>query len=186
MTRIDRVELTAFTFEIADEVTTGYDRDDWSHWDERLGGACFTVRDKVLAEESFVAVTTVPASGGRCRVTEGLWHCPYTGLTFTDSADVDIDHVVALAEAHRSGGHAWTSERKRAYANHLDYAHHLLAVDEVANQHVKSDSDPSEYLPLNFAFRCRYVEIWLTIKHIWGLNMNQDEADAISVVLAGC
>ena len=58
-----------FTFEIADEVTTGYDRHDWSHWDEKLGGACFTVRDKVLAEESFIAVTTVPASNSRCRVS---------------------------------------------------------------------------------------------------------------------
>ncbi len=174
-----------FVFEIADEVNTGYDRDDWPHWDKRVGGGCFTVRDKVLAEESFVPVETVPASGGRCRVVKGLWNDPYTGMTFTESSDVDIDHVVPLKEAHGSGGHAWTREKRRAYANHLNYSHHLIVVDDSTNQTAKSDRDPAGYLPIG-SFQCEYVEIWLRIKRTWGLNMDQVEADAISAVLAGC
>ena len=175
-----------FTFEIADEVPQGYDRDDWPHWDEHVGGDCFTVRDKVLAEESFTPVRTVPASNGRCRVVEGLWHGPYTGLSFTDSGDVDIDHVVPLKEAHRSGGHSWDRERRRAYANHLNYAHHLIAVEKSTNRNVKSDRDPDGYLPQAASYRCEYVEIWIRIKHAWNLNMDQDEIDAINEVLAGC
>ncbi len=174
-----------FVFGIANEVNTGYDRDDWPHWDKRVGGGCFTVRDKVLAEESFVPVETVPASGGRCRVVKGLWNDPYTGMTFTESSDVDIDHVVPLKEAHGSGGHSWTREKRRAYANHLSYSHHLIAVDDDTNQNAKSDRDPNEYLPVA-EFRCEYVEIWMRIKRAWNLNMDQAEADAISTVLAGC
>ncbi len=174
-----------FVFEIAPEMNAGYDRDDWPHWDEGLGGGCFTVRDKVLAEESFVPVETVPASGGRCRVVKGLWNDPYTGLTFTESSDVDIDHVVPLKEAHGSGGHAWTRERRRAYANYLNYSHHLIVVDDRENQTVKRDRDPAEYLPIG-AFECEYVEVWLRIKRTWGLNMDQTEVDAINAVLAGC
>lgn len=174
-----------FVFEIADEVNAGYNRDDWPHWDKDVGGGCFTVRDKVLAEESFVPVETVPASRGRCRVVKGLWNDPYTGLTFTESSDVDIDHVVPLKEAHGSGGHGWTRERRRAYANYLAYSHHLIAVDDSTNQTAKSDRDPSEYLPVA-SFQCRYVEVWLRIKETWNLSMDQAEADAIAAVLAGC
>ncbi len=174
-----------FVFGIANEVNAGYDRDDWPHWDKRVGGGCFTVRDKVLAEESFVPVETVPASGGRCRVVKGLWNDPYTGMTFTESSDVDIDHVVPLKEAHGSGGHAWTREKRRAYANHLNYSHHLIVVDDSTNQTAKSDRDPAEYLPIG-SFQCEYVEIWLRIKRTWGLNMDQAEVDAINAVLAGC
>ena len=174
-----------FVFEIAPEQNAGYDRNDWPHWDEDLGGGCFTVRDKVLAEESFVPVETVMNTAGRCRVVRGLWHDPYTGLSFTESSDVDIDHVVPLKEAHGSGGHAWTREKRRAYANHLNYSHHLIVVDDRTNQTAKSDRDPAEYLPIG-SFQCEYVEIWLRIKRTWGLNMDQAEVDAINAVLAGC
>lgn len=138
----------------------------------------------MLAEESFAPVVTVPASQGRCRVTEGLWHDPYTGMTFTRSNQIQIDHVVALSEAHKSGGHAWTEERKQLYANDLIYSHHLIAVHGPENN-TKSDRDPKDYLPVP-EFQCGYVKIWLTIKFRWGLNMDQGEADRIRQVLAGC
>jgi len=108
-----------------------YDRDEWPHWSS-VPGSCMTVRDKVLAEESLIAVTTV-LSGVRCRVTTGLWVCPYTGERFTDSSDVDVDHVVPLLEAFQSGGHDWDREERRAYANDLSNANHLMIVDDGEN-----------------------------------------------------
>ena len=69
-----------FVFEIAPKMNAGYDRDEWPHWDEKVGGGCFTVRDKALAEESFVPVETVMNSSGRCRVVRGLWHDPYSEI----------------------------------------------------------------------------------------------------------
>ncbi len=174
-----------FIFEITPEMNAGYDRDDWPHWDEKVGGGCFTVRDKVLAEESFLPVETSMNNSGRCRVVRGLWHDLYTGLTFTESSDVDIDHVVPLKEAHGSGGHAWTREKRRTFANHLNYSHHLIVVDDGTNQTAKSDRDPAGFLPIG-SFQCGYVEIWLRIKRTWGLNMDQAEVDAINAVLADC
>ena len=68
----------SFVFEIVPEMNAGYDRDDWPHWNENIGGGCFTVHDKVLAEESFVPVETSMNSSGRCRVVRGPWHDPYS------------------------------------------------------------------------------------------------------------
>ena len=163
----------SYTLAISEEHSAGYDRDDWSHWDS-LEGSCMSVRDKVLAEESFVPVTTVSASGGRCRVTTGLWVCPYTGATYTDSSDVDVDHLVPLAEAHQSGGYGWDAERRRAYANDLSHANHLIIVDDSENQS-KSDGDPTEYLPRN-EFLLTYLQAWVRVKARWGLSVDSEEA----------
>lgn len=179
------IERQTFTFEIAPEHEQGYDRDDWPHWNKHVGGQCFTVRDKVLAEESLIPVVTVPGASGRCRVTLGWWRDPYTGSELGRSSDVDVDHVVPLKEAHDSGGHAWTKKRRRAYANDLSYSWHLIAVEDNENQS-KSDADPADYLPPNTDFRCQYLEAWIRIKDEWGLNMDQQEADSVAAALGGC
>jgi hypothetical protein len=46
-----------------------------------------------------------------CSITAGTWLDPYTGQTLTDSSEVDIDHVVPLANAWRSGASsaAWST-----------------------------------------------------------------------------
>lgn len=175
----------SFVLDIEPETIGGYDRDDWPHWTEKLGGHCFTVRDKVLAEESFLPVTTVPASNGRCRVVTGHWHGLYTGENFDSSSGVDIDHVVPLHEAHKSGGHAWDIERRREYANDLSYKDHLIVVKKSENRTAKSDKDPAEYLP-RAEFQCDYVKAWIRIKDRWELSADQDEIDAINGVLLSC
>ncbi len=43
----------------------------------------------------------------------------YDGLTFTNPSDLDIDHVVPLAEAWRSGASSWTTTTRQAFANDL-------------------------------------------------------------------
>ena len=40
-------------------------------------------------------------------------------MTLNSASDVDIDHVVPLAEAWRSGADSWTTDRRRAFANDL-------------------------------------------------------------------
>jgi len=63
------------------------------------------------------------------------WIDPYTGMTFSQASDLDIDHVVPLAHAHRTGGANWSREQKGQFANDSD---NPLAVDDRTNQ-VKSD-----------------------------------------------
>ncbi len=49
-----------------------------------------------------------------CSVT-GTWLDPYTGTTLTDSADVDVDYVVPLANAWKSGASRWGAAEREAY-----------------------------------------------------------------------
>lgn len=172
---------------IAPEVPARYDRDDWPHWDQHIGGGCFTVRDKVLAEESYAPVVTAGGQqGGRCEVVRGLlWYGPYTGMTFTDTGALDIDHLVPLKEAHESGGYAWTPAARRAYANYLGHDDHLVAVHASENRR-KGARDPAGYLPPNEAIRCEYLGEWIHVKATWGLTMDRREADAITTALGGC
>jgi hypothetical protein len=90
----------------------GYDRDLFPHWISQ-GGGCDS-RDRVLIRDA----RDVNVSSD-CRITSGAWRSFYDGLTFTDSSQVDIDHVVPLANAWRSGAKRWPRERRRAFANTL-------------------------------------------------------------------
>ena len=62
------------------------------------------------------------------RVASVQWVAPFTGAIVTDPSKLDIDHLVPLDIDHRSGGQAWDSDRKRAYANDLTNPAHLADV----------------------------------------------------------
>ena len=167
---------------IEPEVDAPYDRSQYGGWTD-ADGDCMNTRHEVLAAESLVPSILSPDG---CKVVAGLWFGFYTGRTFTDPRDLDIDHLVPLKEAYQSGGWAWTRERRRAYANDLDNPGHLIAVDRRANRR-KGARDPAEWLPSNEAFLCAYVLAWVADKRAWRLSMDQAEAAAIEQVLAaGC
>ena len=75
----------------------------------------------------------------------GKWLDPYTGQIFTNPGDLDIDHMVPLAEAHRSGADTWTAEQREDYANDLFHTDGLIAVSASANRS-KGSRDPSQWL----------------------------------------
>jgi hypothetical protein len=66
-----------------------------------------------------------------CSITSGEWLDPYTGTTLEVSGDVDIDHIVPLANAWRSGANDWDESQREAYANDPGV---LLSVDDSAKQ----------------------------------------------------
>ncbi len=158
-----------------------YDRDLYRHWTD-ADGDCQDARQEVLIAES-VQIPEMDERG--CRVVSGRWLDPYTGLTFTDPGDLDIDHFIPLAEVHRSGGDTWTAERREAYANDLFHRDGLIAVSASANRS-KGDRDPADWLPPNESYQCDYVRKWVLIKVTWGLDMDADEQGAVQRVLAGC
>ena len=49
----------------------------------------------------------------------GQSYSGYDGVTTSNQADVEIDHVVALKEAWDSGAFAWDAARQAAYGNDL-------------------------------------------------------------------
>lgn len=157
----------------------GYKRSLFPHW-STLSNGC-SVREQVLILESLINATV---SSKGCRVISGEWFSTYDNTRFYDPSYIEIDHVVALAEAWDSGAWSWTTAKRRAFANDLTNTASLRAVSGVSNQ-VKSASDPSQWLPVA-EFRCAYVSEWVSIKARWGLSVDVRERDAIKAALRTC
>ena len=159
-----------------------YDRNHWRHWSD-ADGDCQHTRNEVLIAES--AVPAQFASEERCRVESGWWTGPYTGERFTSASEVDVDHMVPLANAHRSGGWAWSRQRKAEYANYLGYDNHLIAADREANR-AKSDHGPEGWRPPREGYWCVYAVDWVAIKNAWGLTVTEAEYAALREMLLTC
>jgi len=169
-TSVDTTEVT---------VASPYNRDDYlPAWGDD-DGDCINTRHEVLIIESLVPVTM---NDSGCLVSTGEWYDPITGWTFTESSDVDIDHHVALSEAHRSGADVWPSEEKKAFANDLLNSFSLQAMDDSTNSS-KSDKDPANWLPPNEGHHCDYVKNWVEVKSLYNLTYDDAEKVAIEAIL---
>ncbi|MBU2076222.1 MAG: HNH endonuclease family protein [Actinobacteria bacterium] len=167
-----------------------YDRSAFGQdWFDSDGNGC-NQRDDVLMRDA-VPGTVELAVQGSCDhdVLAGTWNDPYTGaqLTFDDlktpeqAMALQIDHVVPLAEAWRSGADAWSAGRRVAFANDLA---NLLAVDGEANQ-AKSDSGPEDWMPVD-GFACEYVQAWVATKERYRLGVDKVERTALLTQFAEC
>ena len=174
------VELPALA-EIPDDLPE-YDRGDWRHWLD-ADRDCQNTRHEALAAESAAAVAFATPEG--CRVAAGRWHDPYTGLTITDPSVLDIDHLVPLYNAHRSGGWRWDAQRKADYANDLQDPAHLIAVRNRENRQKGADG-PEDWRPPNTAYWCQYAVSWAGVKVRWGLTATARELQALREMLATC
>ncbi|QXC60787.1 HNH endonuclease family protein [Aquihabitans sp. G128] len=151
--------------------------DDWSY---DPATKCNT-RERVLIEESLVP----PVVDAQCRSTGGRWRSVYDGVVVTEVAKLQIDHLIPLADAWRSGASAWTDERRLAFANDLDDPDTLVAVTASTNES-KSDRTPDEWLPPDRTAWCTYAEDWVDVKARWGLTVTLAEKATLVQVLAGC
>ena len=159
-----------------------YDRDDWDHWND-ADGDCQDARQEALIDESSIPVTFT--DNPMCKVASGKWTDPYTGDVVEDPSKLDVDHMVPLANAHDSGGHAWDEDRKAQYANSLDYPGHLIATTASANRS-KGRKGPDEWRPPDQAYWCQYAIDWIVIKKAWGLTATEAESAALRVMLDTC
>ena len=115
----------------------GYSRALFPHWTS--SGGC-TARQTVLKRDGIDVVVD-----SQCQPVAGRWYSPYDHVTLYSASQVDIDHVVPLAEAWRSGAHAWSTAQRRAFANDLG-GPQLRAVSAVSNR-AKGDQDPATWKP---------------------------------------
>ena len=159
-----------------------YDRRGWKHWSD-ADRDCQDARQEVLIAESLAPVGYVDER--ECRVDTGSWIGPYTGETFDDPRDLDVDHMVPLGNAHLSGGWAWDAERKELYANDLSYPDHLIAVQARANR-AKGARGPEEWKPPLRSYWCVYAIDWIVIKNHWGLTVTEAEFTALQEMLNTC
>ncbi len=155
----------------------GYSRELFPHW-HTVSGGC-TTRQEVLKRDGEQVATD-----GACTVVSGTWRSPYDGATWTDPSDLDIDHVVPLAAAWRSGAARWTTERREAFANDLS-GPQLIAVTDTVNQ-AKGDQTPDQWKPPLNTYWCTYAKMWVHVKFTWSLTVNPTEKSTLENMLGRC
>jgi hypothetical protein len=162
----------------APERVGGYDRKLFKHWIDADKNGCDT-RKEVLIAEAIVK----PKKGAKCVLTGGKWISAYDGKTYTKDASLDIDHMVPLAEAWRSGAWAWTAKQRQDFANDLTDSRALIAVTASANRS-KGDQDPKTWLPSKG--KCTYIESWVAIKVRYSLTFDTGELSVIQSYFTSC
>lgn len=172
-----REQLDALTVRQEQEADS-YDRALFPHWDSGVEGTC-TTRQVVLERDGQDVEV-----GEDCQPVSGSWSSAFDGEVLTDAGDVDIDHMVPLKEAWRSGAHAWTTEERQRFANDLDSTQ-LWAVSASSNRS-KGDADPAEWMPPSEEVHCDYAASWVEVKYDWDLAVDPDEEQALREVLQGC
>jgi hypothetical protein len=121
--------------------------------------------------------------GPKCVLTGGRWISAYDGKTFTKDSGLDVDHMVPLAEAWRSGAWAWTAKQRQDFANDLSDPRALIAVSASSNRS-KGDRDPKTWLPTKG--KCTYIESWVAIKVRYSLTFDTGELSVIQSYFTSC
>lgn len=163
----------------------------WNKVEGKTGN--YTTRDLVLERDMNDATFT-----SRDNVKSGTLLEPYTGKTIhfqrgtsnkteggsasNRDGGIQIDHVVAYAEAYRSGLDKLDFQQRDAYYNDPDV---LLASQAEANN-VKKDGTIAEWEPSNQTFQCDYASLQIGIKAKYGLIVDKTEHDEMAEVLKTC
>ena len=140
----------------------GYDRD-------AFGSAYSSLEDDIIG-----MLPPTMKAGGQV-------YTPYSCLAFEIRADgtstTDIEHIVALAEAHDSG---IADDRRRGIASDLD---NLTIADPAVNRSQKSDRDAGEWVPARHG--AWFAGQVIAVKLEYGLSVDPAERDALEALLAG-
>jgi len=152
--------------------------------DVEFGRNGCNTRDDILRRD----LTNLVVRRGTCYAQSGTLVDPYSGVTidFVRSPDtskaIEIDHVVALADAWYKGARSWDPQRRLDFAND---PRNLLAVSPKANFD-KAFRDAASWLPPNEAFRCDFVARQIEVKDAYGLWLSAKEKKAMDAVLSRC
>ena len=174
------VPVSASTLQlvVAEDKTTGYKRSAFKHWIDVDRNRCNT-RAEVLIEEAIVK----PKIGPKCKLTGGKWLSAFDGKTITNASKLDVDHMVPLAEAWRSGAWKWTAVQRQAFANDLENSEALIAVTRSTNRS-KGDKDPSLWMPAKN--QCIYIQNWISVKIKYSLTADPQEAEKLNSLISTC
>ena len=159
----------------AEEYIGGYDRKLFKHWVDADKNGCDTRKEVLFAE-----ATIKPKIGAKCVLSGGTWLSSYDNKTVKGSGTgLDVDHMVPLAEAWRSGAWQWSSEEREKFANDLQDERVLIAVSASSNRS-KSDKDPAKWLPKGSKEAvCDYVFNWVSVKYRFSLTIDPKERQVV-------
>jgi len=161
----------------------GYSRAEFPHWRKAASNgwtgaasACDTREAALLRDGVDVVVDE------ECRATSGTWVDPYTGATLASASQLEIDHVVPLAAAWRSGASGWTKEQRQAFAND---PYVVLSVESGANSS-KGDRGPEAWTPTAPGSACGYAVRWVDVKASYSLSVTEAERAKLNEMLGTC
>ena len=140
----------------------GYDRDDY-------GTGYRSLEDNIIA-----ALPATMKANGRVYTP---YSCIAFDITLSGTAATDIEHIVALAEAHDSG---IADDRRRDIASDLD---NLTIADPTVNRSQKGARDAAEWMPARH--QAWFAERVIAVKREYGLAVDTAERDALEELLAG-
>jgi hypothetical protein len=162
----------------------GYSRELFEHWVVVDASGC-TVRHKVLrAQATAVAPLGSPSGGGLpCVVFEGDWELLFDGSRHVGLAsEIDVDHVVALAEAWDSGAWDWTPLRRQTFAND---PLNLIVADRQVNKD-KADLDAAEWSPSDRRAHCITAAKIALTKLRYELSVDAAERRSLIAMAGSC
>ena len=166
------------TLTIAADQIGGYSRGLFKHWIDVDKNGCNTRYEVLIAE-----AIAKPKVGAGCYLTGGRWRSAYDGKVFTNPTGLDIDHMVPLAEAWRSGAWAWTAAQRMDFANDLEDSRSLIAVTASLNRS-KGDRDVAGWLPLRA--QCSYISNWIAVKWRFDLTVDPIEGEFLQGKITAC
>ena len=105
---------------------------------------------------------------------------PYTCTVYRTKYETEIEHMVALAEAHDSGLCSADRETKRRFAREIGNL--TLAAPGVNRS--KAAFDAAEWMPASN--RCWFSARVVQVRRAYGLTIDRAEADALESVLSSC
>jgi hypothetical protein len=97
---------------------------------------------------------------------------------------VQIDHIVPLVNAWRSGASRWTRAQRVRFANDLS-APELIAVSASTNTS-NGDRGPEDWKPPRRKVWCLYARWWINVKTTWRLTITHREKGALHTMLRRC
>ena len=106
---------------------------------------------------------------------------PYTGETFASRDSSDIEHIVAISEAHDSGLCGAPDSVRAAFARDLE---NLVLAHPRLNRFDKRDKDAAEWFPsMN---QCWFSETVIAVKLKYGLTVDEVERESLDSLLTQC
>ncbi|MFE1444423.1 HNH endonuclease family protein [Streptomyces sp. NPDC058739] len=162
---------------VAHRSMTSYNRSKFPHWNTQKD-SCDT-RETVLERDGIDV-----QQDGECRAISGRWVSAYDGEASTDASELEVDHLVPLANAWQSGADKWTQEERGAFANDLTHPQ-LLAVSAASNRS-KGHQAPDEWQPPSKTYWCTYARAWVSVKSTYRLSVTEQEKTKLTDMLRTC
>lgn len=148
-------------------------------WDSSRYPSC-NVREAALIDAGNNVVV-----GNSCKIVSGQWSDPYVAkpTAISDSSRLDLDHVVPLAHAWRSGAAALPSDKLRQIANDKD---NLILTSATENRSKGDQAIDSWFPQRNSVAYCDYAAKYATVVDRYDLTIDQEEYDQLDRMYGEC